>query len=109
MRITFSPVRMDMALTASVMGDLLTINDEAIDLSAVTEAAPLKDHSHFWIEGPVRRIKGDLHLTLILPHGANAPQETLFPEAVEVVEGRIPLPAYGLLAPDPSEEKLPLT
>ena len=104
MKLTFSPVRMDQTLTALVAGDELTLNGEVTDLSHVTEDAPLTDHGHPWIAGPVRRIEGDLHLTLILPHGANAPSETLFPMAVEVTQGAVALPPYSLAAPDHPED-----
>lgn len=96
MEITLSPTRMDATLTAEVAGDVLTLNGEAIDLSAVTEEAALEQHDHFWIVGPVRRDGGVLHLTLLLPHGARPPPETLFPLPVSLVAGPVPLPPFDM-------------
>jgi hypothetical protein len=33
---------------------------------------------------------------LILPHGANAPPETLFPAEIDAGDGPVALPAYAL-------------
>ena len=94
MKITLSPTRMDATLTAVVDGDVLILNGETLDFSAVTGAAPLERHGHFWIMGPVRREEGELHLTLLLPHGARPPPETLFPQPVRLVSGPVPLPPF---------------
>lgn len=96
MRLTFSPVRMDAPLTASVAGDTITLNDETVDLSDISEGASINAGAFGcdWITGEVTRQDGVLHLTLILPHGGNAPQETLWPEPVEAGDGPVVLPVY---------------
>lgn len=94
MKISLSPTRMDMTLTAEVANDILTLNGAALDLSAVTESDPLEDHDHPWIVGPIRREAGELQVTLLLPHGANPPQETLFPAPITIRKGPVPLPSY---------------
>lgn len=97
MKIKLSPVRMDTQLTASVSGEVLTFNSETVDLSDVLEGESSVIDSQ-WIVGPVLRIDGELHLILVLPHGANAPHETRFPAAytypMTVEDGTIPLPPY---------------
>ena len=47
------------------------------------------------LAGDVTRSGGQLYLTLILPHGADAPPETLFPAALTLTgDGPVVLPAY---------------
>ena len=101
MKITLSPIRMETPLIAEVAGDVLILNNEKFDLSGVTEKSPLVDHTIPWIIGSVSRARGVLHLTLILPHGAHPPHETLFPKPVETTAGKVPLPPFDL---SPTEE-----
>lgn len=98
MHITLSPVRMDEALTLSISGDVLTLNGEALDLSAIPEGATLPRDAVEgcpWLAGDISRIEGELHLALVLPHGARAPEETRFPAPLHITEdGPVTLPAY---------------
>lgn len=103
MHITFSPMRRDGPITVSRAGDSLTIDGEAFDFSPLPEGATLPPEAigGDWFAGPVERISGVLHLTLILPHGADAPQETLFPAPLTLTgDGPAPLPRYELEIPD---------
>ncbi len=97
MKITLVPIRMDLRLDASLKGESLILNGETVDLSRVTEAAPMDaaDFGCDWITGEVRRVEGEIELSLILPHGADAPDETRFPKPVRrVKDGVIALPDY---------------
>jgi len=97
MQITFSPQRRDTPLALSRSGDTLTINGEAFDFSPLPEGATLPQEAITgdWFAGPVERIDGELHLTLALPHGANAPHETLFPAPITLTgDGPVALPPY---------------
>lgn len=106
MKITLSPVRMDTRLTAEVEGEILTLNGDAVDLSAATPGAPLEEPGSPWIVGAVHRDEsGTLSVTLILPHGGTPPRETLFPAPIEITAGPVPLPPYD--APPPAEEAAP--
>lgn len=99
MRITLSPMRRDNTLTLSKAGDTLTINGEAFDLSGVPEGATLPREAVEcdWLAGPVERQGGVLHLTLILPHAARAPEATLFPQPIIANgDGPIALPPYEM-------------
>ena len=99
MHITLTPQRRDDRLTLSRTGDILTINREDFDFSGVPEGATLPRQAVAcdWLASDVERIGGVLHLMLILPHGAPAPQETLFPEPIiDPADGRITLPAYRI-------------
>lgn len=108
MKITLSPVRSDVELTASVSGDAITVNGVELDFSPLLEGdlLPAGAVGSDWIEGIVCRIDGEIHLRLRLPHGANAPHETRFPVAfndpMTVGDGAVPLPRYDdLPMPEP--------
>jgi hypothetical protein len=88
-------------LEAAVSGEVLILNGEAHDLSAVASSAVINSP---WIGGLVQRLSGVLHVPLILPHGATAPPETLFPVPLSVTDGPVPLPPYDT---DPSEAAEP--
>ncbi|OZB38013.1 MAG: hypothetical protein B7X50_11745 [Alishewanella sp. 34-51-39] len=95
MVITLSPIRLDEPLTASLSGDVLTLNGEAFDFTQLPEGATLPteaiDSEHF--VGPVERISGELHLTLRLPHGHNPSQSVAFPQPITIaVDGPVALP-----------------
>jgi len=95
MKIKLTPQRLDATLTASVVGDTITLNGEPFDFSQLPEGASLPaeaiESEHFI--GPVERINGELHLTLRLPHGSNPSQAVAFHGPLTVLEdGLIPLP-----------------
>jgi hypothetical protein len=95
MHITLSPVRLDETLAASLVGDVLTLNGAAFDFGPLPEGAtlPAETIDSEWIVGPVSRIDGELHLTLLLPHGPNPSQDVAFPRPLVVmVDGEIDLP-----------------
>lgn len=93
MRISFSPMRRNDALVASKAGDIITINGESFDFSSLPDGATIPDVPCEFITGPVDRIDGEIHLTLILPHGRNPSQAVSFPEPITVTEdGQIALP-----------------
>ncbi|MDT8280179.1 MAG: hypothetical protein RQ806_06505 [Erythrobacter sp.] len=97
MKISFTPMRRAERITLSKSNDVLAVNGEAFDFSPLPEGAtlPLDAIDSGWFAGPVERIAGVLHLTLILPHGTNAPRETLFPEPLDLIgDGPVTLPPY---------------
>lgn len=97
MKLIFSPVRMDQILTASVAGDVLTLNGAELDFGPMPRGAilPRTAIDSPWIAGDVMRDReGILTVPLILPHGANAPHQTLFPQSIEANDGPVPLPDY---------------
>ncbi|MDO8882906.1 hypothetical protein [Pseudotabrizicola sp.] len=99
MKLTLSPVRMDVPLTASVVGDVLTLNGEDFDFSPLPEGAVLPRDAVDceWLASDVTRHAGRLEMTLILPHGANAPSDTLFPTPLDVeADGVLELPLYEI-------------
>lgn len=97
MNITLSPIRADAALTLHRAGDVLTINGEAFDLSGIPEGATLPRTAVAcdWLASDIVRTDGVLHLSLFLPHGANAPEETRFPVPLVVTaNGPVTLPPH---------------
>lgn len=96
MHISFSPMRRDDRLDLCVSGDVLTINGEAFDFGGVPEGATLPRDAvdSDWLASDVERLGGEIILTLILPHGVNAPQETRNPEPVHVQDGPVPVPQF---------------
>lgn len=103
MRIAFTPMRRDDTLTVLKVGDVLTINGELFDLSGIPEGAtlPQKAVACDWLISDIERVGGQLHLALILPHGAKAPPETLFPVPITLeTDGPVLLPPYE----SPAEE-----
>lgn len=97
MQIKLLPMRCDDRLELGRNGDTLAINGEVFDFSPLPEGAtlPVEAIESDWFAGPVERTGGELRLTLILSHGANAPQETLFPAPLTLTgDGPVSLPPY---------------
>jgi hypothetical protein len=84
MQISFSPQRRDDSLVVSKAGDALTINGASFDFTSLPDGAtiPAGQVPCPWILGPVRRVAGAIHLTLILPHGPKPSPGVAFPAAL---------------------------
>ena len=98
MKIIFAPIRHDQTLTLVKSGDSLIVNGEEYDFSGVSEGAvlPCSAVTCGWLASDVERKEGVLHMTLLLPHGAQPPFDTMYPNPVVVVkDGPIDLPAYN--------------
>lgn len=100
MKFKFSPMRANTPLEGSVQGDLLTLNGQVLDFSEIAEGSmvPFTSFDCPWLASDVVRSDGEICVTLIIPHGADAPEETLFPanftSYLQVTEGVIPVPLY---------------
>lgn len=97
MHITLSPSYSGEPLTLAREGSALIINGERFDFGPLKEGdvLPRADVACDMLESDVTRIDGVLHLTLRLPYGEGAPQETRFPEPLLVTQdGDIALPPY---------------
>ncbi|MBK3745856.1 hypothetical protein G3A39_42635 [Paraburkholderia aspalathi] len=70
MRVSFSPQFSNETLTVIKSGGILTINGAAFDFTALPDDATIPPDATGckWIIGPVDRIDGVLHLTLLLPY-----------------------------------------
>jgi len=97
MIVSFSPARIANRLTLDRAGDTLTINGEAFDFSGVPDGAilPRGAIQSEWIVGDVTRTGAVLHMPLIWPHGANAPEATRFPAPITMTGNEpVTLPPY---------------
>jgi hypothetical protein len=95
MIIKFSPVRVDKKLEITKNGDTLTINGIPYDFSQLPNGATLPREAIDceWIVSDINRINGEIELTILLPHGANASHEARFPEPIiKNDDGQVVLP-----------------
>ena len=107
MKITLSPTRTDTPLIVSRAGDTLTLNGEEFDFGPLGEGETLPADAidSPWIAGDVTRTDGVLHITLRLPNGASAPEETRFPEPIiDPPDGEIALPPHSNPEPEDVED-----
>lgn len=88
MHIELSPMRRNDRLSLHRAGDTLTISGEALNLSSIPDGATLLREavSSDWLVSGIERTDGNPHLMLILPHGAEAPEETPFPALLMLTE-----------------------
>lgn len=99
MKLIFSPIRTEARLEVSVSGDVLVLNGEAFDFAPLPMGAvlPCAAVGSEWISGDIARAEdGTLTVPLLLPHGALAPEETLFPQPMDATDGPVPLPPYAV-------------
>ncbi|MGL6596867.1 hypothetical protein ACSZOB_03400 [Aeromonas veronii] len=98
MKIKLSPIRMDAEpLQAFTEGDKITINGAEYDFAPLKKGETLPQFEPF-ASDIERDEDGVICLTLKLPHGDNAPEETRFHAAYGVaidVEGEVPVPPYN--------------
>ncbi|GAB1361990.1 hypothetical protein MASR1M32_12260 [Rhodobacter sp.] len=84
------PVRMDDLLTLSAEGATLTCTGETVDLASYSPDLPCR-----WIVGQPELREDGWHVSVILPHGAEAPEETRFPAPITITSGGLlTLPPY---------------
>jgi len=93
MRISFTPQRRDDTLTVTREGEVLTINGEVYDFSALPNGGllPVEAINSDWIVSDVVRTDDGLALTLLLPHGPG-------PSAAVALPHVLVNPANGVLA-----------
>lgn len=100
MKIFPTPIRHDTELTLTREGTTLVLNGVPCDLA--------QGQTSDWIIGQPVNLDGVWQVTLLLPHGANAPQETLFPAPIDVAkDGPVALPPYALAEAAPGEGETP--
>jgi hypothetical protein len=84
MKVAFTPQRRQGSLKVVKDGDKLRINGALFSFISLPDGAtiPYGNVPCEWIAGSVERIDGEIHLTLILPHGSNPSQAVAFPETL---------------------------
>ncbi|MBB3995888.1 hypothetical protein GGR95_003554 [Sulfitobacter undariae] len=97
MIINFLPTRSDQPLSLERKGSLLILNGIEIALEEYVAG-----DTPAIIDQPVHD-GSQWHVTLVLPHGMNAAEETLFPAPITLAgDGIVPLPPYEV----PCEEEM---
>lgn len=108
MLINFSPRRMDIDnFLLDVEGDILYVNGEDFDFGPLNEgdSLPASAVDSPWFDGTITRTNGVIVLTVVLPHGANAPEERRFPQPINTAEdGPVELPPYDIVEEPPLVE-----
>lgn len=106
MKITLFAHLSDWSLEASVSGDVITINDEDIDLSGIPEGyrLPADAVGNKFFDGPwfIERHDGVLHFNLRLPVKENSPEEyrnPIEPIVLDVTSGVIEFPDTTQIEP----------
>lgn len=82
MHISLSPQRRDDTLSLELTApDRVRINGELFNFGPLAEGDLLPEGviPCRWIVGPVSRVNGEIHLTLVLPHGASPDAHVAFP------------------------------
>jgi hypothetical protein len=95
MIIKLSPTRSDKELSITKTGETLTINGVPYDFSQLPNGATLPREAIGceFIVSDVNRVNGEIELTILLPHGANASHEARFPEPIiKNDDGQVVLP-----------------
>ena len=90
-----SPIRDDRVLNITKQGETLTINGVPYDFSQLPEGATLPNEAIGceFIVSDVNRVNGEIELTILLPHGANASHEARFPQPITMTtDGQVVLP-----------------
>lgn len=80
MRISRTPQRSDETIKYEAKGDVLTLNGEVLDFSAIPEGGYVSEVPNKWIVGEVWRRDGEIALTLIEPYGPPPEPETEPPD-----------------------------
>jgi len=110
MIIQFSPSYREFPLDMNREGDVLMLNGEIFDFSPLMEGAtlPAGAISSDWFIKEVSRVEGELELTILLPHGPNAPESTRFATELVVTEdGTVDLPVYDEVVEDAQHQLEP--
>lgn len=99
MIIKLSPVRSDLVLALTKAGETLVVNGVSLDLARLADGStlPLGAVSSSFIGAPIERVDGNLVVTLVLPHSADAPESARFPvDIYNPVDGPVHLPGLEL-------------
>ncbi|WP_276574055.1 tail fiber assembly protein [Pseudomonas qingdaonensis] len=105
MIIRLSPARSEKELRVEKSGDTLSLNGAILDFTALQNGCslPASAVACAWIDRPVERVNGELVLTIILPHGADASERSRIPaDIVNPPDGKVSLPTDQDPRPEPS-------
>lgn len=97
--ITLSPVFGAVPIDLEKRRSALIVNGETFDFGFLADGdrLPREAVSGDWLASDVVRSGGEIQLTVMLPHGSNAPEETRFPSPITVTQdGPVALPPYDV-------------
>lgn len=99
MKITFSPIHAHGSLSLGRVGDIVMIDDRAFDFSALPDGhcMPREAVGCDMLASDVRRVGGQVELTLLLPY--TAPDPAITHPAAIVITADGPVSAPGLSSP----------
>lgn len=102
MKVSISPFRPlhDMAFEVSKVGDVFTVNGVVLDFGPLADGAMLEPDAIDceFIADPVRRVDGELALTILVPMPANpTPAQAFPPPLVDPPDGVL----FALVLPSP--------
>ena len=95
MKINLSPQVRAGTLVVTKSGDALTINGVTYDFTPLTEGStlPAEAVDCKYIVGDVKRVDGEVELTLLLPITADASEAAKYPEPITMTtDGEVALP-----------------
>ena len=95
MNIQFSPIRAEATLSLAARGDVLIINGLRFDLAQLQDgdSLPADALQSAPLVGAVERLNGEIGVTVLLPHGDDAPEDVRFPQPVSLIDGPCLAPA----------------
>lgn len=94
-KINLSPQVRDGTLTVSKSGDALIVNGVTYDFTQLTEGStlPAEAIECEYIVGEVKRVDGEIELTLLLPITRDASEAAKYPEPITMTtDGEVALP-----------------
>ena len=94
MLINLSPVRSDAQITLAVSGDMLLINGVPFDFSPLPNGGVLPGAAidSAWITEDVKRVNGEIQVTVMMPHAEDASEAARFPQPITAAAGPVELP-----------------
>ncbi len=91
-------------MTIHVAGDTITLDGVPCDLSAVPEGGEGWPEGETPFAGPIRRIGGVIHATLVARLGETAASDKGGPWVIEDASGDVTIPAARRPIPEPESE-----
>lgn len=95
MRIIFCPLLTDKVLTVRKRGDVLTINGERFDFRPMPDNSTLPPSAVAceWIDHEIKKISGELEITIRLPFSSESSEAVRFPaDLFNPPDGKLVLP-----------------
>ena len=105
MHIRFSPQFRPDKLELEVAGKRIRVNGELFNFNGLNDGDSIEASNIpcEWLIETVECVDGEIHLTVLLPHGTNPSQAVAFPEPMIVGDGPVSIPTDSPPPEEPSE------